>query len=235
LSLRVIGAGLGRTGTTSLREALSIVLGGRCYHFEDVIATPAHVPLWRAAIRGEAFQWERIYDGYVATTDWPGASFWQELQDTYPDSFILLSYRKSSAEWFESVKDTIEALLTRTSESPEDDWHLMAQELLKDHFVPVPFDRREAEQAYERHNALVRATVSPSRLIQWTPGDGWEPICRGLDVDVPGVPFPHLNTKTEFRASLAKAAGESVKLPAEPGRRDLARSLIRRMRPPRER
>lgn len=207
LSLRVIGAGLGRTGTTSLRDALSTLLGERCYHFEDVIANPAHIPFWRAAIHGELTNWEYIYAGYAATTDWPGAAFWSELLDAYPGAKVLLSLRRSSSEWFESVKDTIDPLMTSDSDRVVDEWHAMTKEMLESRFVGVPFDRREAEEAYERHNALVRTSVPVDQLIEWMPGDGWVPLCEGLEVGVPRARFPHVNTKEEFRESLARATG----------------------------
>lgn len=226
MTLEVIGAGLGRTGTTSLRDALAIVLEGRCYHFEDVIAKPTHARLWMDAVDGNIPDWSLIYDGYVATTDWPGAAFWSELYEANPDSLVLLSRRRSSSEWFDSVKDTIEPLMTRKTQTPESDWHLMAQELLRVRFVPVPFDRREAEAAYERHNATVRASVPESRLLEWVPGDGWEPICDFLGTSVPRVPFPHTNTKKQYRESLA-AAGTVA---PEPLRQvSKTRGLIRRI------
>jgi Sulfotransferase domain len=205
LSLKVIGAGLGRTGTTSLRDALSLLLGGRCYHFEDVISTPEHAQIWMEAVRGNTPDWDRIYSGYVATTDWPGAAFWSELYGANPGSLVLLSVRKSSTEWFDSVKDTIEPLMTRSSDEPEQPWHLMAQEMLRVRFVPVPFDRRDAEAAYELHNATVRASVAPERLLEWMPGDGWKPLCEFLGVEVPNAPFPHTNTKQEYRETLVRA------------------------------
>ncbi|MFZ0665635.1 MAG: sulfotransferase family protein [Acidimicrobiales bacterium] len=205
MSLRVIGAGLGRTGTTSLRDALSQLLEGRCYHFEDVIAIPEHAHIWMEAVEGKIPNWDRIYSGYVATTDWPGAAFWSELYEANPGSIVLLSRRANSTEWFDSVKDTIEPLMTRSSDEPEAPWHLMAQELLRVRFVPVPFDRSDAEAAYERHNATVRASVSPEHLLEWMPGDGWEPLCEFLGVEVPAAPFPHTNTKKEYRESLARA------------------------------
>jgi hypothetical protein len=232
MGLKVIGAGLGRTGTTSLRDALSVLLDGQCYHFEDVIAKPADPPLWRAAIRGEPPEWQQIYDGYVATTDWPGAAFWKELSDFYPKSLILLSYRRSTAEWFDSVKGTIEALMTRPSDSSEDEWHVMAQELLRAKFVPAPFDRREAELAYERHNDLVRSTIAPSRLVEWVPGDGWEPLCRALERAVPDLPFPHQNTRAEYEASLAQAGIITPETARLAKGRGLAASVMRRLRRP---
>ena len=230
MGLKVIGAGLGRTGTTSLRDALSILLDGPCYHFEEVISKAEHVPLWEAAIRGEKPRWEEIYGGYVATTDWPGAAFWADLYDAYPGAIVLLSQRRSSDEWFDSVESTIEPLLTRSSRAPEDGWHLMAQELLRERFVPAPFEKNRAVEAYERHNEHVRATVPADRLIEWAPGDGWEPLCSGLCLPAPVEPFPHLNTTQEFRSSLAAADERNGVGGRTDRRRPSPRSMLRKLK-----
>ena len=90
--LRVIGAGFGRTGTQSLQVALEQLLGGPCYHMKNVIARhPEHIETWRAAARGDAVDWERLFDGYVAAVDWPVARFYKELLAIYPDAKFILS------------------------------------------------------------------------------------------------------------------------------------------------
>ena len=50
MALRVVGAGLGRTGTHSLKLALEQLLGGPCYHMIEVIGRPQDVPLWQRAV-----------------------------------------------------------------------------------------------------------------------------------------------------------------------------------------
>ncbi len=52
MALRVIGAGLGRTGTLSLKTALEELGFSRCYHMTEVLAHPEHVAVWDAAARG---------------------------------------------------------------------------------------------------------------------------------------------------------------------------------------
>jgi hypothetical protein len=59
-----------------------------------------------------------------------------------------------------------------------------------------------AKQAYQEHNAAVRAAIDPGRLVDWQPGDGWDPICRALSRPVPSEPFPHVNTTADFRAMI---------------------------------
>jgi hypothetical protein len=52
--------------------------------------------------------------------------------------------------------------------------------------------------AYERHNAEVRQTIPPHRLLEWRATDGWAPICHALGVTVPQFPFPWTNQRSEW-------------------------------------
>ena len=201
MALRVVGAGLGRTGTQSVKLALEQVLGGPCYHMREVFAHPEHIELWQRAVHGETPDWTRLYDGYVAAVDWPSVAFWRELADEYPDAIVLLTTRDADA-WWRSVDSTI-FVVARSEEAPDalGAAHLrMAKDMLTMRFTPDWNDERAAKAAYERHNDEVRATVAPDRLVEWRPGDGWEPICHALSVPVPDTPFPHVNTTEEFRA-----------------------------------
>jgi hypothetical protein len=199
MTLQVVGAGLGRTGTLSLKLALEQLLGGPCYHMLEVFGHPEHVPLWRSAIDGSMPDWDEVFDGYRAAVDWPVGAFWRELMDAYPDALVLLSTRPAD-EWWRSADRTIfEAF--RRGEVPEmAEWHAMAEAMLRKRFVDDFLDQDTAIAAFEQHNADVRASVPPDRLLDWTPGDGWKPLCDALDVPVPGEPFPHANTTEEFRA-----------------------------------
>jgi hypothetical protein len=78
----------------------------------------------------------------------------------------------------------------------------MVDDLFANTFTADWADEAMAKQAYEEHNAAVRAAVDPARLVDWQPGDGWEPICRALALPVPDDPFPHVNTTAEFRSMI---------------------------------
>ena len=204
MSLRVIGAGVGRTGTTSLKLALEQLLGGPCYHMFEVARHPKHVPIWRAAIDGRLPDWEAIYGKFVATVDWPGAAFWRPLSEFYPEALVLLSVRGSSEEWFRSASGTIDKLLLLKPQPKNREFTAMARELLKTTFTRIPFEQDAAVTAYEGHNAAVRAGVAPERLLEWRVTDGWAPLCERLGVPVPNMPFPRVNTSEEFQAFLER-------------------------------
>jgi hypothetical protein len=93
MTLRVVGAGLGRTGTLSLKAALERLLGAPCYHMVEVFAHPEHVAAWHAAARGSMPDWQALFAGYAAVVDWPAASFWPEISEAFPDALVLLSVR----------------------------------------------------------------------------------------------------------------------------------------------
>jgi len=200
MSLLVIGAGVGRTGTTSLKVALERLLGGPCYHMYEVFRHPAHVPIWHAAVRGEDPDWDALFRGFVATVDWPAAAFWRPLSEAYPDAIVLLSVRDGADAWFRSANPTIGEFLQRPPSEGSEEWYRMAHDLLRTRFTPVPFDEAAAKAAYEKHNAEVRARVPIERLLEWQVSDGWEPLCERLGVPVPDEPFPRLNTIDDYRA-----------------------------------
>ena len=107
MALRVVGAGLGRTGTASLQIALEQLLDGRCYHMGEMFGRPDDIPVWHAAVNGEQPDWPVFLADYVATVDWPACAFWRELADEYPDAIVLLSSRSSADAWWKSASDTI--------------------------------------------------------------------------------------------------------------------------------
>jgi len=202
MALRLVGAGLGRTGTSSLKAAVETLLAGRCYHMYELRGRPQDVPRWERALAGSGEEWGAIFEGFVATVDWPAASFWLELAAAYPDAPVLLSRRRSAESWWGSMEKTIVALLQEPL--PADDPALARQRRLTIAIMRARLDERwwepeRAMAAYERHNERVRAAIPSARLIEWSPGDGWGPLCERLGVPEPQDPFPHLNTTGEFR------------------------------------
>jgi Sulfotransferase domain len=204
MALRVVGAGLGRTGTHSLKLALEQLLDGPCYHMMETFGRPDDIPVWHAAINGEPPDWSGFLSEYVAAVDWPAAAFWRELSDASPDAIVLLSSRSSADAWWKSANDTIFQIARRTI-PPEQAAVMGAQLAMVDDMLSKTFtanwaDEAEAKAAYEQHNADVRAAIDPARLVDWHPGDGWEPICAALSLPVPSEPFPHVNSTSDFRA-----------------------------------
>jgi hypothetical protein len=165
----------------------------------EVIADPdVRVPQWMDAMDGNA-DWDKIMEGYVASVDWPASAFWCELAERYPEAIVLLSTRASTDTWFTSFESTILEVMLR--DAPNGD-SPMPLRLLEERFTPDWRDAAACKAAYEKHNYQVRATIPSDRLIDWIPGDGWEPICAVLGLPVPDAPFPHVNTTDDFRTML---------------------------------
>jgi hypothetical protein len=201
MTVRVVGAGIGRTGTNSLKVALEQLLGGTCYHMMEVFGRPDDIVQWQNAVDGRPVDWNALLGDFTAAVDWPVAGFWPEISAAFPDAIVLLSTRSSAEAWWKSADETIFAVGRRGV--PLDDMmhsHMTMIEGLFERFSPEWRNPEAAQRAYEAHNAAVRATVPPGRLVEWQPGDGWEPICSALGVPVPDAPFPHTNTKDDFRA-----------------------------------
>lgn len=199
MSIRVVGAGLGRTGTMSLKLALERMLGGRCYHMIEVFGRTDDAGVWRRAFDGDPPDWRVFLDDFRAVVDWPAVSFWREMSDAFPDALVLLSVRDTDA-WWASANGTIFDVMRHGAPSDPAmlEWWEMTQRMMAA-FSPDWTDRATATAAYERHNDDVRATVPPERLLEWQAADGWPPICAALDLPVPDEPFPHVNTTEDFR------------------------------------
>ena len=194
MSLRIVGAGLGRTGTMSLKVALERPLGTPCYHMAEVFGHPEHVPLWHAAARGQMPDWHRLFAGYGAAVDWPAASFWPEISAAFPDAVVLLSVR-DPISWWESANTTI---FPSSQGQQGTEWHAMVEAVFGARFTDRLDDRDACIAAFEQHNARVRREVPSDRLLEWRASDGWEPICKALGLPVTNEPFPRTNTKEEF-------------------------------------
>ncbi len=198
MPLKVVGAGVGRTGTNSLKLALERLLGAPCHHMLEILEDGSQIAGWTAAIEGHPGDWERLLAGYSALVDWPGASFWQELSAANPDALVLLSVRDSRS-WYQSASNTIFRVLT---DPPAElaPWMSTLRRLLRERFSDRLQDEGAMIEAFERHNEAVRKTIAPARLLEWFPADGWEPICERLGLAVPDEDFPHTNSTAEFTA-----------------------------------
>ena len=195
--LKVVGAGVGRTGTHSLKLALEQLLGGTCHHMVEVLGHPEEVPIWIDAIDGRPVDWDALMKDYTAEVDWPGGSFWPELAAANPDALVILSVRDPD-QWFTSCSNTIFGGLRMMMEQG-DEWMAAMMRLLAQRFDDRVEDRDAMVAAFDRHNEAVRAGIPEKRLLEWTVTDGWDPICDRLGLPVPDAPFPKVNTTAEFR------------------------------------
>src|SRR5918995_5738042 len=192
--MRVVGAGFGRTGTTSLKAALEELGFGPSYSLSEVFANPQHVGFWEEAVGchiREKPDWEGFFVGYGVAVDWPACSFYEELMEAFPEAPVILTVR-DPAPWYESTRSTIYEL-RRLTTGP---LPVRAALAFAGRFVPGvagtvrladrlvwedTFDSRFEDRAYavgifERHNEAVRRRGPPGRLFGFHGREGWGPL-----------------------------------------------------------
>src|SRR5271170_278131 len=103
--MKLIGAGMPRTGTLTQKVALEMLGLGPTYHWVNVLADLSQVELWERALDGRG-PWEEIFSGFGSTVDWPGGYFYRELMEVYPDAKVLLSVRDPE-RWEPSFRETV--------------------------------------------------------------------------------------------------------------------------------
>ena len=213
MTLRLIGAGFGRTGTWSTFAALN-KLGLPSYHMQEVIinkANKGHLDFWRKVANdppGTQQDWNRVFANYSATVDNPGCCVWRELMVAYPDAKVLLTLHPRGAEaWYESTIDTIYfsenvwqfkilEWLTPFGRKFGDMSHkLVWGRTLKD----VMDDRDKAVARYNSYIEEVKAAVPPEKLLVFKVSEGWGPLCDFLGVARPNEPFPNLNDRETIK------------------------------------
>ena len=209
--MKLIGAGLPRTGTLSQKVALEMIGLGPCYHMVNVLSDLAQADLWLEALDGRA-QWNRIFGGFESTVDWPGGFFYRELIEVYPDAKVLLSVRDPES-WERSMRETVwavrhgESLLRLMSSAqahvfgPWATFLRMIDGTLWEDRGTFASANAEPEQMIERmleHQDEVQRTVPADRLLVWSVAEGWEPLCEFLEVPVPDAPFPRVNDTRTF-------------------------------------
>lgn len=211
MTLKIIGAGFGRTGTMSLKLALEQIGFGPCYHMIEVIRSPEKPGHWAAAANGEKMDWDAVFAGYTSTVDWPSTDYWRELAAYAPDAKIILTLRDAEA-WFRSTQQTIFGEINSPMAGADAPTGTMIRAIFSKNFAGMPNDRETCLAAYAAHNAAVIRDVPPERLLVFNVADGWAPLCGFLGVPVPDTPFPRVNSTDEFQENMiarraAAAAG----------------------------
>lgn len=197
--MNVIGLGVGRTGTYSLKKALERLGQGPCHHMEEVLHhMPEQVPLWAAAAHGRP-DWGAIYKGYGSAVDWPTAGFTRELVAAYPSARFILTVR-SPESWAESFSETIGKVLDIRDQLPPQmqDWLGMASQVIANTGFPARLSLPELAQAFQAHTEVVKAAIPADQLLVYEVREGWEPLCGFLGMPVPDEPFPRTNSRIEF-------------------------------------
>jgi hypothetical protein len=207
MALQIIGAGLGRTGTVSLKAALERLGFDPCHHMFEVPQHPEQIPLWNRVADGEAIDWDEIYAPYKASVDWPGAFFYAELAERYPEAKVILTTRDPHG-WYDSISETVfkvHEAMGLTKELPADHPFRFSNIIIQKKTFGFDLSRENAMTAFERHNAEVRRRIAPERLLEYEVSEGWESLCGFLGLQVPQEAFPRSNTREDFMTNVSAA------------------------------
>lgn len=214
MTIKVIGAGMGRTGTLSLKVALEQLGYGKCYHMIELILNePQRVVYWEQAFAGKPVNWDAAFVGYQATVDFPGYRVYKQLLDYYPDARVILTVRDPES-WYESANATIyraePGLLGKLKMGVKVPFSARVRNQIRvfqltravwqEDFAGRFEDRAFAIERYQQHIADVQATVPADQLLVFDVREGWEPLCNFLGVPVPDAPFPQTNSRAEFQS-----------------------------------
>ncbi|MCA9681623.1 MAG: sulfotransferase family protein [Myxococcales bacterium] len=217
MSLRVIGAGPGRTGTLSLKIALEMLGFHPCYHMIELLADPSRVVHWKKAWKNQPTDWHALFAGYQATVDFPSYRHYAELAESFPEAKVILTVRDPE-RWWESCMETIYGVNPGLGAK----LGLAGKALFSPHYRgllqifanvgvlwDVDFEGRFADKdfaigKFHEHVERVKATIPTERLLVMEVKQGWAPLCAFLGVPVPELPFPHVNDRQEFLARAGK-------------------------------
>ena len=191
MTLKVIGAGFGRTGTMSMKAALEQLGLGPCYHMVECLPRgPEHWRKWVDAASGNP-DWDSIFDGFSSSVDFPACSSYRALADYYPDAKVVLTVRDPE-RWFESTQETIFAPhwidYLRNSDMAK-----FMQLTINDHLQDRMHDKPHLIKRFNEHIEEVQSTIPASRLLVFRVEQGWQPLCDFLDLPVPETDFPRIN------------------------------------------
>lgn len=212
MSIKIIGAGYGRTATKSLQLALEELGYGKCYHMEELLRNPEGVKYWKNAMDKSKVDWDSLFSEYHSIVDFPGSIYYKELYEHYPEAKVILSIRDADS-WYDSVYSTIfsfdpgPALKLKVLFSMP--FSVKARNLFKvimlnnksiwgKLFEGKFKDKTYAIENYNAHNEEVKKSIPPDMLLIFEAKDGWEPLCNFLGKEIPSIPFPRTNKKDDF-------------------------------------
>ncbi|KAI9262280.1 P-loop containing nucleoside triphosphate hydrolase protein [Phascolomyces articulosus] len=206
--LKVIGAGVSRSGTNSLKSALNI-LGYKTHHMREMLQRDLNPGLFIEAYNNpeKPVDWSELYGDYDAGVECPTFCFIDRLVEYFPDAKVILTKRDPD-DWYKSVLNTICKYENQISNDEHQDYAVLNEKLFRTVWLDgILLDWKKfheqaelAKDRYEAHNKHVMETVPAERLLVLDLREGitWDKLCAFLEKPVPSEPFPFLMTTKEF-------------------------------------
>jgi hypothetical protein len=219
MSIKIIGAGLPRTGTNTLKASLEQLGYNKTYHMKELLGHPENLHYWLSLQSTGITKWDELYQGFEATVDFPGYPWYKEHMTRYPDAKVILTVRPFE-NWYSSIYSTIWqagpqtafqkiAMMSRLLFNPRLRSVIKCVKFAKGHIFGLHLqgrfkDKAFAEKIFNQHIEEVKAYVPAEKLLIYDVSEGWGPLCKFLDLPEPKEPLPHLNKKEDFKAMLGE-------------------------------
>jgi len=203
--MKVICAGLSKTGTKSITKALRH-LGFTVFDWEEQFDFVDHwVDVFQNGVKPDV---RRVYQNADAVVDMPGTFFWEEILEAFPDCKVILSERDEDC-WVKSIANQLEMVHAMRSQMRYRTRAILSPTTRKmnyvvDSYFEAVLGSRNTKSTcvlrkrYGIHNHRVKSIVSPDKLLLYNVQQGWKPLCDFLGCEVPSVVFPHENVKGEI-------------------------------------
>lgn len=226
MSIKIIGAGFPRTGTTTLKKALETLGYKDTYHFKDLIANPKKLKYWKELENNSNTNFEELFEGFQATVDFPGYPYYKILLEKYPDAKVILTKREFEG-WYESTLKTIwkagpqtvfakVVLLSKMIFNSKLRHTFLCIKFMRNTHLKKAFDnnfasKKKAKEVFYKHIEDVKKHVPENKLLIYDVAEGWDSLCDFLDLPIPEEDFPHLNKKENFHEMVKSMIKEAAK------------------------
>ncbi|TXF88236.1 sulfotransferase family protein [Neolewinella aurantiaca] len=227
MSLKILGVGAPRTGTSSLKVALEMLGYGKCAHMQELFGNPTKTSQWEQFFETGKTDFPDLFDGYQSSTDFPGCLMHKELSEQYPGMKFILTLRDPE-EWYESVLRTIHAAVPHSAAAKEamrlkgeaspkfrsigNALALVEKYLFQRHYAGEFLNKEATISRYLAFQNELRTCVPAQNLLEFRISDGWEPLCAFLGVPVPEEPFPFKNKRKDFQEQIGKMISDGGQL-----------------------
>jgi len=233
-NMKIICAGISRTGTKSLAAALRIL--GFTVH-DNLEHFHYHLDEYYGAVVGKMPNFYTMYKNVDAVIAFPVYIYWKELNEAFPNAKVILMERDDVKIWAKSflsmkrarflsmanVWNKLAIILTPSGRKwkklfdyTEDFFNIarFRPQLSSDQYEHLKEDQIEMErrvsQVYIEHNSRVKAGIPRDDLLVYNVKQGWKPLCEFLGVEVPNVQFPRLNAGDQIKKNLHSLLTESL-------------------------
>lgn len=222
---KIICPGLGRTGTSSMKEALEILGFGPSYHFRELINNPEHISEWYKLKDGKKLGKSSPLFRYNSFMDFPIHTFYKDLASQFDNYKIILTVRDFDELYnshLESIYKASPGLKNKLKFAYKLAYSRRTQDLgkvllfNKKYYWRYNFEGRFKDKdfvisAFKKHNQKVKETFKDKDMLIFDVKNGWKKLCDFLNVPVPNQPFPHLNKKENFNEYARSEIGNFLK------------------------